>query len=75
MMTVHNHQIGDACTAGCRPQTEEERRRAERRKPTIDLPYREGLAFLCERKYTGPFTVHASEGVPKRIVVGNPEGW
>jgi hypothetical protein len=60
---IHNHQFD------VRPDERVTRR------PTIDMPYREGLAFLFERKYTGPFTVHASEGVPKRIVVPNPEGW
>lgn len=44
-------------------------------RPTLDLRYREGLAFLLDKTYTGPVTVHVSEGVPKRIVVPNPEGW
>jgi len=50
-------------------------REQARGKPTVDLPYREGKAFIADKKYTGPFTVHASEGVPKRIVLPNPEGW
>jgi hypothetical protein len=75
MSMIHHHQLGDACNADCRLQTAEERRIAERRKPTVDKPYREGLAYVLERKFTGSFTVHASEGVPKRIVLPNPEGW
>lgn len=52
-----------------------ERRQAERRKPTVDKEYAEGLAFVKAKGYTGPITVHVHEGIPKRIVLPNPEGW
>lgn len=52
-----------------------ERRKVERRKPTVDKEYTEGLAFIKAKHFTGPITVHVHEGIPKRIVLPNPEGW
>lgn len=74
----HNHEALLPCSAECTEYVGEkpvERRTRERRKPTVDKDYREGLVFLAATTYTGPVTVHVHEGVPKRIVLPNPEGW
>lgn len=65
----HAHPLGQPCNRHCTTMPE------RRRKPMLDMPFDEGRAFILAKKYTGPFTVHASEGVPKRIVLPNPEGW
>jgi len=46
-----------------------------RRRPVVDLSYADGLQLLAAKAYTGPVAVHVHQGVPKRIVLPNPEGW
>ena len=55
--------------------TEEERRRGERRRPTIVLNCEDAIAYLRDTKYTGQCTCHVAEGVIKRIELPNPYGW
>lgn len=55
--------------------TEQERRQRERRSATLTLPYAEGQRFIRDQHYTGPYTVHAAQGVNQQITIPNPDGY
>lgn len=55
--------------------TDDERRQAERRRPTVILNCADAMKFIADHKYTGCFIAHAAEGVVKRIEIPNPAGW